>query len=130
MYMNLQSCVCTVEGPAKCFTCKIGVRQVCMLSPFLFILYLSELIDMLKANGCQGIHLDGRTQNVMILLYANDMAMCSDTVGIIQKMIDVLGKFCEKWAMIVNLTKTKIVVFRRERCLKQNKKWYYNGGKI
>ena len=32
--------------------------------------------------------------------------------------------------MIVNLTKTKIVVFRREGCLKQNEKWYYNGGKI
>ena len=52
-----------------------------MLSPFLFILYLSELIDMLKANGWQGIYLDERTQNVMILLYADDMVMCSDTVG-------------------------------------------------
>ena len=31
-----------------------------------------------------------------ILLYANDMAMCSNTVGRIQKMIDVLGQFCEK----------------------------------
>ena len=130
MYMHLQSCVCTGEGLTKCFTCKIGVRQGCMLSPFLFILYLSELIDMLKANGCQGIYLDERTQNVMILLYADDMAMCSDTVGRIQKMIDVLGQFCEKWAMIVNLTKTKIVVFRRGVCLKQNEKWYYNGGKI
>ena len=130
MYMHLQSCVCTGEGLTKCFTCKIGVRQGCMLSPFLFILYLNELIDMLKANGCQGIYLDERTQNVMILLYADDMAMCSDTVGRIQKMIDVLGQFCEKWAMIVNLTKTKIVVFRRGGCLKQNEKWYYNGGKI
>ena len=56
---------------------------------------------MLKANGCQGIYLDERAQNVMILLYADDMAMCSDTAGRIQKMIDVLGRFCEKWAMIV-----------------------------
>ena len=101
-----------------------------MLSPFLCILYLSELIDMLKANGCQGIYLDERTQNVMILLYADDIAMCSDTVGRIKKMIDVLGQFCEKWEMIVNLTKTKIVVFSRGGCLKQNEKWYYNGGKI
>ena len=99
-----------------------------MLSLFLFILYLSELIDKLKANGCQGVYLDERTENVMILLYADDM--CSDTVGRIQKMIDVLGQFCEKWAMIVNLTKKKIVVFRRGGCLKQNEKWYYNGGKI
>ena len=66
----------------------------------------------------------------MILLYADDMAMCSDTVGRIQKMIDVLGQFCEKWAMIVNLTKTEIIVFRRGGCSKQNEKWYYNEGKI
>ena len=66
----------------------------------------------------------------MILLYADDMAMCCATVGRIQKMIDVLDQFCEKSAMIVNLTKTKIVVFSRGGCLKQNEKWYYNGGKI
>ena len=45
-------------------------------------------------------------------------------------MIDVLGQFCEKWAMIVNLTKTEILVFRRGGCSKQNEKWYYNEGKI
>ena len=45
-------------------------------------------------------------------------------------MIDVLGHFCENWTKIVNLTKTKLVVFRRGKCLKQNEKWYYNGGKI
>ena len=32
--------------------------------------------------------------------------------------------------MIINLTNTKIVVFRRGGCLKQNEKWYYKGGKI
>ena len=130
MYMHLQSCVCTGEGLTKCFTFEIGATQGCMLSPFLLILYLSEMIDMLKANGCQGIYSDERTQNVMILLYADDMEMYSDTVGRIQKMIDVLGQFGEKWAMIVNLTKTKIVVFRRGGCLKQNEELYYNGGKI
>ena len=47
MYMHLQSCVCvcTGDGLTKCFPCKIGVRQGCMLSPFLFILYLSELFE-------------------------------------------------------------------------------------
>ena len=58
------------------------------------------------------------------------MAMCYDTVGGIQKMIDVLGQFCDKWAMIVYLTKTNIVAFRRGGCLKQNEKWHYNGGQI
>ena len=85
-----------------------------MLIPFCFILFLSELIDMLKANGCQGVYLDERTQNVMILLYVDDMTMCSNSVWRIQQMFDGLGNFCEKWAMIVNLSKTKIFVFFRQ----------------
>ena len=33
---------------------------------------------------------------------------------------NVFGQFCEKWAMNINLTKTR-EFFRREGCLKENK---------
>ena len=37
----------------------------------------------------------------------------ADTVGRLQYMINVLENYCDKWGMYVNLTKTKIRVFRR-----------------
>ena len=34
------------------------------------------------------------------------------------------------WSLIVNLRKTKIVVFRRGGELKRSEKWYFNGKKM
>ena len=48
MYLALKSCVRTPEGITNFFECKTGTRQGCMLSPFLFILYIGELLDMLR----------------------------------------------------------------------------------
>ena len=56
------------------------------------LLQLSELIDMLKANGCQGVYLAEQRQRV-IILYADGVAMSSDIVGIIQNKIAVLVRF-------------------------------------
>ena len=101
-----------------------------MLSPFLFILYIGELIDMLDELGCHGIHVKEDAKNIMILLYADDMALIADTIGRLQRMIDVLESYCCKWNMLVNLIKTKIMVFRRGGVLRKNEQWFYKGEKI
>ena len=49
---------------------------------------LSFYMDMLKANGSEGVNVDERTHDVMILLYADDMAMCSDTFERMQREKD------------------------------------------
>ena len=101
-----------------------------MLSPFLFILYIGELIDMLDELGCHGIYVNEVAKNIMILLYADDMALIADTVERLLRMIDVLESYCCKWNMLVNLTKTKIMVFRRGGVLRKNEQWFYKGEKI
>ena len=126
MYLALKSCARTPEGITNFFECKTGTRQGCMLSPFLFILYIGELIDMLDELGCHGIYVNEYAKNIMILLYADDMALIADTVGRLQRMIDVLESYCCKWNMLVNLIKTKIMVFRRGGVLRKNEQWFYN----
>ena len=98
-----------------------------MLSTFLFILYISELIDMLGELGCHGIYVNEYAKNIMILLYADDMALIADTIGRLQRMIDVLESYCCKWNMLVNLIKTKIMVFRRGGVSRKNEQWFYKG---
>ena len=61
-----------------------------MLSPFLFALYIGELIKMLEKERCSGIFVDDIATNIMALLFADDVAMCSDTVGKLREMIRVL----------------------------------------
>ena len=54
MYAQLKSCVKTPQGLSDCFTCLIGTRQGCMISPFLFILYINELCKCVKMEDVQG----------------------------------------------------------------------------
>ena len=48
VYSNVKATVRTDEGLTDFFECKLGVRQGCMLSPRLFIIFISELQKMLK----------------------------------------------------------------------------------
>ena len=41
MYAQLKSCVKTPNGLSDLFLCTVGTRQGCMVSPFLFVLYIN-----------------------------------------------------------------------------------------
>ena len=50
--------------------------------------------------GCHGIYVDEGAKNIMILLYADDIALIAHTIGRLQRMIDVLESCCCKWNML------------------------------
>ncbi len=78
------------EGLSARFSCGIGVKQGCPLSPLLFGLYLDGLEKHLDA-------LDGDSSPqladivVNLLLYADDLALMSETPQRLQKQIDALS---------------------------------------
>ena len=98
MYANFKSCVRTHSGLSDYFQCTVGTRQGCMLSPFLFALYISELADMLENKACQGVHVDEQKPNILIFMYAADIASGTDTVSRMQKILNVLAKFIKSGA--------------------------------
>ena len=55
MYTKLTSCVRSSEGLTNSFSCNVGTRQGCMLSPFMFIMYIDTLVKMLNDAECSGI---------------------------------------------------------------------------
>ena len=76
----------------------------------------------MKDMGCQGIYIDENAPNIMMLYFADDIVDGADTVGRLQYMINALENYCDKLGMHVNLTKTKIIVFRRGEILKKYEK--------
>ena len=62
-----------------------------------------------------------------MLLFADDIALISDTISGLQKQLDILLKYCKEYKMIVNIIKTKVMVFRRGGMLSRREKWKYNG---
>ncbi len=130
LYSKLKSSIRVKEGVTECFDCTIGTRQGCMLSPFMFTLYMNELIEMLQCFDCKGTYVCEEAKNIMILMYADDVAEGANAVKKLQDMIDVLNEFCLKWGLRVNMDKTRIVVFRRGGKIKKNEKWQLNGADI
>jgi hypothetical protein len=95
MYAQLKSCVKTPQGLSYFFTCLIGTRQGCMISPFLFILYINELVQMCKDGGCTGLYMNEMYPSVQLLMFADDIIMFNDIVGRLQQQANILSYFAE-----------------------------------
>ena len=82
------------------------------------------MLYMTKDRDCKGIYINEEIPNVSVILYADE------TVCRLQYKINVLDEYRSLWSLIVNLCKTKIVVFRRGGKIKRSEKWYFNGEKM
>ena len=68
--------------------------------------------------------------DVPILLFADDIVLLSTSVGGLQRMLNCLSSYCEEWGLNVNLTKSKIIIFRKRGKPKPVETWKYNGDKV
>ena len=117
IYQNVRSQVATHEGSTIFFPCLTGVRQGENLSPLLFSLYLNDLNHFLMSKNAGGSTCEFNSEDIyiylkiMILLYADDTVLFSDTESEMQHALDVFQTYCSTWHLTVNVDKTKIVIF-------------------
>ena len=130
MYAKLRSCVKSSSGFTDFFSCTIGTRQGCMVSPLLFALYINELVNMCRRLLCPGIYVDEELSDFQLLMYADDICMINDSVGRLQTQLNVLSVFCKQYGLSVNLSKTKIVVFRNGGPLRRCERFYFDGAQL
>ena len=55
-----------------------------------------------------------------LLLFADDLVLLSESPEALQASINSLSKYCLKWSLQVNLTKTNVVCFSRQRTTSYN----------
>lgn len=115
------------------FPCRIGVRQGENLSPFLFALFLNDVESFLKTSNNIGVstisneieHELGILLRLLIILYADDTVLLSETPEDLQNQLNSFLLYCQQWKLEVNIEKTKIVIFTKGRV--KNNVFYYNG---
>ena len=71
-----------------------------------------------------------RMLNLYLLMYADDMVLLSESIHEIQKMIDVVNLYSNEYDLYINMSKTKIVIFRNRCNCKPEEKWFLNGSHI
>ena len=118
LYSKVENRVIFGPFESTWFEVSHGVKQGCIMSPTLFSLVMSDLVDMLES---QGLGIPHRDIRIPCLLYADDIALLSDSEDNLTRMLNVAYAFCLKWGMKVNENKSKVMVIGK-RC-NSCKKW-------
>ena len=81
MYTSVSSCVRLENRLTELFDCPAGLRQGCSLSPILFSIFINEVAANVDEYGIHGIQLLPGLIQLFILLFADDIALLSDTTS-------------------------------------------------
>ena len=108
MYTNDRLCVRVDDKMTESFMSEVGVRQVDVLSPSLFKIFINDLPSIID-DKTDSITLDG--EKIPCLLYADDLVLFSDTKNGLQEKLNILNKYCTEWCIDVNVKKTKVIIF-------------------
>ena len=115
---QLTQCAVKINGKStKCFKYEKGVEQGNPLSPILFNLFMNDIFEAVKNDSF--ITLDGQTK-IDALMYADDLIILASSPEELQKSLDGLSAYCEKWKLNVNVKKTKCLTFSRGSNVKKN----------
>ena len=116
LYSNVE-CAVRINGHlTNWFPVNLGLKQGCILSPSLFNIYIDGLVKKIKASG---VGIDIGDHIISVLLYADDLALISESEEDLQSLLNILYEWSNQWEMSVNLAKTKVVHFRRGPSTKQ-----------
>ena len=130
MYNQLKSCVKVNNCLTQFFECCIGARQGCVSSPIIFLLFINDLVSYLRSQCESGVFISNEIEDAIALMFADDVSSFADTVVRLQRQLNLIENFCDSVAMYLNLSKTKIMVFRNGDSIKQTEKWYYQDKQI
>ena len=128
LYSKAKSKIFVNRTVSQSFVTNTGVRQGDVLSPYLFCLYVNDLEDFLERCKVNPVRL--RTTDIdgylkwFVVLFADDLALVSDTAENLQMSLDALHDYSTMWKLTVNCDKTKITVFGKKVV---DFVWSYNG---
>ena len=101
------------------------MRQGCLISPRPSIIFISQLEKELKTQTVEAFPIASAV-GIFFLMYADDIALIADTSVELQRKLKALESFCQKWGMVLNLAKTKVILFRNGGKLSSEEKFLYN----
>ena len=130
MYKSVKTKVRFKGNFTDYFDCPNGLKQGEICSPIIFSLFIHELTKEMRKYGRHGIQLCPDIFHVLILLFADDVALISDSVIGLQNQLNILSKISRKLDLIVNLDKSNIIVFRNGGHLSNVEKWTFEGNKL
>ena len=109
LYTNCSSCVRVNGSKSTPFTVGVGLRQGCVLSPLLFILYMDWMLQRSQGEECFTL---GELR-ISHLLFADDLVILTSSQTELQCALDRFVAVCANAGMKVNVDKSEVMVVSR-----------------
>ena len=107
-YVGQEVIVSTEHGTTDWFQIRKGVRQSCILSPYLFNLYAEYIMKNAGLEEAQaGIRIAGR--NINNLRYADDTTLMAESEEELKSLLMKVKEESEKVCFKLNIQKTKVM---------------------
>uniref|UniRef100_A0A914VWQ7 Reverse transcriptase domain-containing protein n=1 Tax=Plectus sambesii TaxID=2011161 RepID=A0A914VWQ7_9BILA len=113
LYEGSSCCVKMDDGTTDFFTIETGVRQGCVLSPFLFLLVMDFVLK--RSMDIPGAGIDWRNQSRLTDCdFADDVGMLATTKPALQRMTISLEEEAAKVGLRISTEKTKVLTINRK----------------
>jgi len=110
LYRAVETSVIVNGIGSKYFKTMLGVRQGSVLSPVLFSVFISAVINEWRAKGI-GVKVAGK--QVGGLLFADDIVLMADSEIELRKALQVMEQYARDWRLIFNAKKCAVVYVGR-----------------
>ena len=133
LYEETECCVKTENGTTRFFKIMSGVRQGCVLSPFLFVIIMDYI---LRRNSGYGVKVSSK--QLCDLDFADDVVLLEDSKQRLQQLLDAITENAENVGLSINVEKSKsmsirsspLVLHHKNTSLEQVKDFKYLGSWI
>ena len=106
LYDVVESSVLVGQRRTEWFPVEAGVRQGCILSLILFVIFIDGLVRAVKRARVTSV-LEGVKFN--ILLFADDVVLLAESRQDLQKLLDIVFGYSQRWRFKWNSVKSKIL---------------------
>ena len=116
-YREASACV-KVDGElSDSFAVEVGVRQGCVMSPWLFNIFMDGCMREMKAKvGKIGarLKLNGVDWSVTACLFTDDTVLLAESERELQRVVDQFHSVCSRRKLRVKVGKSKMIVLERK----------------
>ncbi len=112
--VNSRVCIKVGNGVSDWFPVRVrvGLRQECVISPWLFNVYMDGVVREVNARmlgrGLSLVNADGRERKLSQLLFADDTTFVADSEGTLRQLVEEFESVYKRRKMRVNESKSKI----------------------
>ena len=113
IYVDSRACVRVGNDASEWFPVKVGLRQGCVMSPWLFNVYMDDVVQEVNVRvlgkGLELLNANGGRFKINQLLFADDTALVADSEEKLCRLVSEFGSVCERRKLKVNVGKSKVM---------------------